>query len=131
MLERCSCFGCLMAMRGETEIYINLLDNSSPSIDKIKANTLYWNLVAKLDCTIPAIQKWETELPEFFNQKRRSDATWREIFIPPYKMQKEVRYQSLQYRLLTRIIPCNNYLHRVRILETDLLWFMQKFWGKR
>lgn len=110
----------LRAQKGETEIYVNLLDNSAPSIDTIRANTMYWNIVAKRDCTIPAIEKWETEYPEVFTLKERARGIWRDILYLPFRVQKEVKYQSLQYMIIMRIVPCKEYLCRIKISESDL-----------
>lgn len=45
---------------------------------------------------------------------------WNRIYSLSFKTQREVKIQSLQYKLLHRIIPCNVYLHRIKIKESNL-----------
>lgn len=105
---------------GETEIYLNMVDNSSLCIEKVKANLMYWNIIDKQDCTLTAVQKLEMEFPSLFTSRRRESGLWKEIFSLPYRTQKEVKLESLQYKILARIIPCNLYLQRIGVKESNL-----------
>lgn len=111
-------------VKGEIEIYVNL-DNSSPSLDKIKVSTIYWDIVAKQGQSMSAMTKWELEFPELFTSDRKAKGIWREVFLLPYKVQKETKYQSLQYKILARITPCNVYLQKVKIRDSDLCDFCE------
>ena len=43
--------------------------------------------------------------------------TWSEIYLLPYKITKEPYFQSLQYKILNRILNCNERLYKWNIIE--------------
>lgn len=42
---------------------------------------------------------------------------WSEIYLLPYKITKEPYFQSLQYKILNRILNCNERLYKWNISE--------------
>lgn len=64
---------------------------------------------------IPKAQaKWEAE---FRDSALLED--WRALYISPYRAMRETKLQSLQFRLLYRIIPCRKYLKTIRVVESS------------
>lgn len=93
-------------------IYLNSIDNSSQNISCMKASTIYWNIIAKKNYPIPSVKKWISEFPGIFSINSRPDDIWDKIYPLYFRVQREVKVQSLQYKLLHWIIPCNAYLHK-------------------
>lgn len=66
------------------------------------------------DAKVPtSVRKWQ-ELYEG-SEWVDSEGMWEHWRRLPFRLTREVRLQSFYYRLLNRVIPCNVYLHRLRI----------------
>lgn len=48
---------------------------------------------------------------------------WREWYQLPYKISREVRLQSFQYRVINRTVPCRYYLKQLCVADSDLCQF--------
>lgn len=48
---------------------------------------------------------------------------WNSIFLVPFKTTRETKLQSFAYRLTYRLSPCNSYLAKIAIKETDTCAF--------
>ena len=85
-------------------------------VDIIQAptNTLYWLLIhKKTHRRVPTcIQRWET----IYNI---DNSIWHSIFKSPFKSCRETYLQSFQYRIIHRILPCNVWLVKRKIVESD------------
>lgn len=44
---------------------------------------------------------------------------WSASFVLPYKTTRETKLQSFAYKIAYRLIPCNRYLHQIRIKDSD------------
>ena len=85
---------------------INLSINGKPKLlHKVKCKDLY-NIFVLEKYTIPtAIHKWESIYSNHAFE-------WEDIFHLPYKLCRETSLQSVQYKILSRYIPCKANLHR-------------------
>ncbi len=61
---------------------------------------VYWTFVCK-EYVIPTSNaKWESNYPNHVFE-------WKEIFLTPYKLNRDTKIQSLQFRIIHRFFPCN------------------------
>jgi hypothetical protein len=69
--------------------------------------------------TIPhqSILKWEDDIP---NMKMLDELNWRNIYMNPYYAVRETKLQSLQYKLIYRIINCQYKLHTWNIIDSSI-----------
>lgn len=61
---------------------------------------------------------WARQTNTFFF-RNMSDERWKHIYRMPFECLRETKYQSLQYRVVHRIIPCNYLLYRYKIKDSD------------
>ena len=80
-------------------------------LKKLSSKEIYWLLIDSKKETPKGIQKWVNQfnLTEFHT----------EYYWIPYRNCRETRIQSLQYRILTRIFPCNKWLNTLKVIESD------------
>ena len=94
---------------------IHILDKLV-NIDQISCKLFYWILVSikkrEPQCKI----KWAQNFPLF---TRVDHTIWPRIFETPYKITRETRLQSFQYRLIHRIIPCNKWLYNITVKKSS------------
>jgi len=82
---------------------------------KLSSQNLYWmeiDILTKKH-TINCINRWNT----IYNIH---ETTWSDIFQIPFKSCRETQLQSFQYRIIHRILPCNNWLFNLKIFDTDI-----------
>lgn len=74
---------------------------------------------------IPTSQvKWQSL---FVNEEEvYLEARWKFWYLLPYRISREVRLQSFQFRVMHRIIPCNKYLSLIRIRESSTCSFCEE-----
>lgn len=61
-------------------------------------------------------EKWNDTIPANPNQ---DDIFWQSIYKIPFQCLRETKLQSFQFKILYRIIPCNQYLKQLRNKEHD------------
>lgn len=81
------------------------------SITKTPAKQLYAELIKIGKPPPPAQRIWDLSV------NIQDPAEWRQNYITPYLTTRETKMQSLQFRILHRIITCNHLLHRWRIKD--------------
>lgn len=59
---------------------------------------------------------WRTELASLGED---APIEWENVYSLPYKITRETKLQSFQYRILHRLITCKKYLHTIRMQEDD------------
>ena len=84
---------------------------SPASLDSKTINTI---LTKRIQKPPTSLDKWIEEFP-FLN-----DEDFRIIFRLPYKIVRDTKLQTFQYRLLNRILPCNDYLFKMKLSENTL-----------
>ena len=92
-------------------------------LNKMKCKDLYWILVSNKIKQPRCIQKWTEFFPEF---KTAHKTEWPAIFQMPFITTRDTRIQSLQYRLIHRIIPCNKWLFNIKIKDSSTCNFCDK-----
>jgi hypothetical protein len=98
----------------ETDLNIELGDKKV-NVKNLNCKMIYWSLINRDSQIPPSIKKWELEFPEF---QEVEESMWHEIFQNPYKCSTNTYVQSLQFKILHRIIPCNKKLYDYKI-RTD------------
>ena len=89
----------------------------SKDISKMKCKEFYWAIVDKIDIEPKCIKKWTEVFPKF--ETVEADV-WSRIFKMAFHVSCETRLQSFQYRLIHRIIPCNRWLNKITIKDSDI-----------
>ena len=76
----------------------------------LSSKDVYWALFKQENKSVkPACtNKWE----ETFNF---NDKEWSDIFCMPFKVCKETRLQTFQYKIIHRIFGCNHWLHNIKV----------------
>ena len=96
-------------------LYINL-STKYRDINDIKCKDFYWAIINMKQVTPACVFKWQTIFVGF---KDCDPDTWTRIFKMSFNVTRETKLQSFQYKLLNRIIPCNKWLHDVKIKTSN------------
>lgn len=97
-------------------LFIKNVRGQSVDLEQLSTKDLYKTLMCKKDHISSAQRKW---CNIFYNEEEIQLAgRWVFWFNLPYKTTREVKYQSFQYRILQRILPCNEYLAQIRVLPS-------------
>lgn len=94
------------------------IDGYFTQLHKLEGRHLYWALFDKMKKSKPkCIFKWE----EYFDIDPQNHSTqlWEKLFLLPFVACSEPYLQSFQYKILHRIIPCNHWLHTMKIAESS------------
>lgn len=65
---------------------------------------------------------WKKEL---FQEEQDHKLDWAVIFASPYSTMRGTKMQSFAFKLVYRIIPCNEYLHKIRIKDNPTCAFCE------
>lgn len=95
---------------------IKTADNCQVPIHDSSSRLLYSHLLKYKSPKITSQQKWDTalQLPQQDRQK-----FWTEAYTLPFKIVRETKLHTFQYKVLHRRITCNKYLKNIRIKEDD------------
>lgn len=74
---------------------------------------MYQLLVYNSKTTITAVKKWQA------NGNIFSEETWSSIFELPFKVTQETKLRWLQFQILHRIVPTNEYLFKLNIFNSS------------
>ena len=97
------------------EIELNItIGHRKYDLDIIQTKEIYWKTVENNIQEPSAIEKW--------NEKLEIDS-WPQIFKLPYKCTRKTKLQTLQYKIIHRIFPCNYWLQKIKIKESDICNF--------
>lgn len=97
----------------------------SPTLDIANATSklIYHLLLKDKALAVASQQRWAetfTDLPE---EPVELADYWKEIYLSPYCTTRDTKLQAFQYKLIHRVLPCNRYLHNIRIKESDICSF--------
>ncbi len=82
------------------------------AIAKVMCKEFYWHLI-NIDVHNPSsVKKWSSQYPIF---KEASTNVWPRIFKLPFIPGRDTKIQTFQYRLIQKTIPCNKWLHNIKI----------------
>ncbi len=65
-----------------------------------------------------ALNTWSEKFPNLFKEITLDD--WKNIFTLSFISTRETKVQSFQYRLLHRAIPCNVWLHNIKMRNNSI-----------
>ena len=82
------------------------VDGMVKDIMEVSSKEIYWVLAKKSEKEPSCVKKWE-EISDIA-------IDWPSVFHLPFKVFKETKLQSFQFRMLHRVIPCNGWLHQIR-----------------
>ena len=88
--------------------------------DKKGCKDMYRLLVNNNKCKIKSISKWEESEVQF------TELEWENIFELPFKVSQESKLWWLQFRILHRLFPYNYYLHRLKLVDSQLCAFCKR-----
>jgi hypothetical protein len=54
------------------------------------------------------------------NQYEYVDKKWSDVYVQNLTHPTEIKIQCFQYRILHRILPCNNWLKQIKIKDTNI-----------
>ena len=86
--------------------------------DLISTSTeeIYWFYVSQMKSPLMSVGKWQLDFGI-------NSEMWPDIFRLSFKTVRETKIQSFQYRVLSRVLPCNYWLHKLRIKQNNLCDF--------
>ena len=85
-----------------------MVNDSVMELCNISSNTIYWMYVTQKQAPLASMVKWEA-LYEMDSH------VWMNIFKLSFQSVRETVIQSVQYRILSRVFPCNYWLHKLQI----------------
>ena len=81
---------------------------------------MYKTLVKSKLTNVTAISKWSNYGINF------SKTDWKNIFILPFRTTTETKLQWLQLQIIHRIIPCNNFLFKIKVTDSPTCSFCKE-----
>lgn len=104
-----------------TGICVTLPGEEPRDVALINSKAVYAAFILENGKTPTALDRW---LESVEGQPRLNDESeWTDVCKNPYKTVRETKVQSLQYRIVNRILPCNSYLRQLRIKESEVCNF--------
>lgn len=96
------------------------IKSSDKTIDVAEASTnrVYRSLVLSKCPTISSQRKWQETFPNL-HAGEDPQTFWTKIYKAPFQTIRDTKMQTFQFKLIHRTLPCNKYLHNIRIKETD------------
>ncbi len=74
--------------------------------------SIYWHLINNITHTPKTILACENV---YTHLKNKEDEFWKTLFTIPFISTRDTRLQSLQYKILHRTLPCNEWLNNIKI----------------
>lgn len=95
---------------------IKTVDKTQVEIHQASSKRLYSYFIQFKSPKITSQQKWEAALQ--IPQHDRQDF-WTSAYSLPFKLVRETKLQTFQYKVLLRLITCNKYLKNIKIKQDD------------
>lgn len=95
---------------------IKIADKTQVPIHEASAKRLYIYLIQYKLPKITSQHKWEAVLQP---PKQNRNDFWTMAYTLPFKIVRETKLQSFQYKVLLRFITCNKYLKNIKIKNDD------------
>lgn len=90
-----------------------------------QTNDFYWFFVKRKGRDVAGLLYWHDKYPEYFDTVPNPPVE--NLCYLAFKCVRETKYQSLQFKLLHRVIPCNQLLKQYRIITSSTCnWCSQK-----
>ena len=105
---------CKTAGRTDAPLSV-IIRNDMMSVDLVSATTkkIYEYLIAKTYVRPTTLNRWQETLDI-------DDGDWNLIFRQPYIASRETKLQSLQYKIIHRIIPCQKWLYNLKVIDSPV-----------
>ncbi len=98
------------------------INNKIKTLENVTCKDFYWHLRNTDPHTPTALQKWSIHYPIF---KEASANIWPRIFKLPFTTVRDTKIQTFQYRIIQNIIPCNKWLHNIKIKNSPVCDLLQ------
>ena len=85
----------------------------------VKGSSFAYQLLNQCKVVPTSQRKWEVE----FDMGDDNDIDWNVVYSMPYKCTIDVKSQYFQYRFIHRILPTNEFLFKIGIVESDKCTF--------
>ena len=92
------------------------INNREKQLYDIKCKDFYWKLVTRKYVQPTCIPKWSKDFPMLDDV---SADKWESIFKMSFTATRETKLQTFQYKLIHRVIPCNDWLYTIRIKDSN------------
>lgn len=87
----------------------------------IKESSFAYGLLNQCNVVPTAQQKWQAEIET--DDINMHDIDWKAVYAMPYKCTIDVKSQYFQYRFIHKILPSNEFLFKIGIVESDKCTF--------
>lgn len=95
---------------------ITLGEQRPKDITVLSAKQMYKSLTAQSQTNCAAFNKWTKGIEDV---QVNNSTEWQEICERNFSSTRETKLQSLQFKVLHRVVPCGVHLKHLRIRETD------------
>ena len=100
---------------------LHYIENDKRKIlSKSDSKMIYWYFINKRPRTLNCIYKWQEKYPTL------GDECWTRIFKNSFRITRETKLQSFQYKIIHRVIMCKKKLNEMRILDSPLCGYCQE-----
>lgn len=100
-----------------TGIMVTLPGEDPRDLASFSSKAVYSAIILAKDHYGTAFYKWSEDSAGPL--KVNDETEWTSICYSPFRSVRETKVQSLQYKILNRIIPCNSYLKQLRLKEDE------------
>lgn len=107
----------MVNMAFATGIQITLTGEDPRDLSTMSSKAAYSSLILGKDIHTTAYKRWSeaVDSPLMIN----NETEWTNVCLNPFKTVRETKVQSLQYKIVNRILPCNSYLRQLRIKDSE------------
>lgn len=104
-----------------TGISVSLPGEDPRDLSFVSSRAVYSSIMLAKDHQSTAFLRWSEEAAGPLRVD--NEVEWSSICRSPFKTVRETKIQTLQYKILNRIIPCNSFLKQLRIREDESCTF--------
>ncbi len=92
------------------------INNQYKDIQKTKCKDFYWHLINSTNYNPKFMLTWCQTFKDIYIPE---ESIWKNISNMPFKTVRQTNIQTIQYRIIHRIIPCNEWLHNIKIRDNS------------
>ncbi len=100
------------------------INNKYININKIQWKHFYWYLIEKYQHNSKCKK---AIIKEFTNMELVNNIFWKMIFNLTFSTTRDTNIQSFKFRIIHKIIPCNKWLHTIKIKNNAVCNFRYRF----
>jgi len=102
-----------------TEINI-IINNKIQKLNITTSKDFYWHIINANTYSPTCIKKWSETFPTL---NKEYNQEWKNIFNTVFKICRETKLQSFQFKITHRIISCNKWLFNIKISDSETCSF--------